>query len=177
MSLYHQLAHMIRPARTTAPSVEDDTISQVQARHTAFEVKSMNSMQQVGIASALPLNTDVMAIHVGGDGSNGTIIASNHQQYRPKKLATGETILYDCQDKQQSILLKADGSIVITGAKKVLISCDTEVSITCPKVTVHGDLYVTGEIRAKSDSAPVTLSQHRHGLGPPPSAGTEKDGD
>jgi phage gp45-like len=123
-------------------------------------------MQQVGVASALPLNTDVMAIHVNGDNSNGCIVASNHQKFRPTGLKTGETVIYDCGSTQQSILLKADGSIVITGAHQVLISCDTEVIITAPKVHIKGDLEVEGKITAgfgTSDS--VTLQGHRHGLG------------
>lgn len=148
MSLYHTLAHMIRPGRQTAPSTEDGSISRTQIRHSKFETKPMNSMQLVGFASATPKDTDLMAIHVGGDNSNGTIIASNHQKFRPTGLATGETCLYDCQASQQKVLLKADGSIHLTGVHRIFADCDTEVTITAPTVTINGNLRVNGTILA-----------------------------
>lgn len=38
----------------------------------------------------------------------------------------------------------------------------TQINITAPTIIIDGDLQVTGEVTARSQSAPVTLSQHRH---------------
>ena len=179
MSQRH-ITHMVRPGRTTLVTDETGNIQTVQVQHTAFETRKLNSMQQIGLASALPLGSDTMSINVGGDNSNGVIIASNHQTYRPKNLKPGEIMLYDCQATQQSIYLKSDGSVTIAGFHKVAITCDTEVDITAPTVKITGNLQVTGSVTAGfggSDS--VGLQTHQHGdtgdlatATIPPTAGT-----
>jgi phage gp45-like len=153
---------MVRSGRTTTTTNEIGNIQSVQTQHSAFETSNSNSMQMVGFASAMPIGTDVMKINIGGDNSNGTIIASNHQSYRPKTLASGETIIYDCAASQQFVYLKADGSIVINTSNIVIITAPASIQLQTPDVQVTGNLSVgtgaTGTFGAASGET-VTVQQ------------------
>lgn len=184
--LYHRVVHMVRPAVQSMNTDETGQISRVQVSHNKLESKTVNHMQTVGFASAPPIGTDFMLMNVAGDGGNSVIVASNHQGFRPKNLKPGELCLYDCAQTQQSIYLKADGSILITGTHHLTVVTDTDVTIQSPKTHLTGDLQVDGKITIGSGSASdeaiingsirvsgevtakagtsgsVTLSQHKH---------------
>ena len=166
--LFQHIVHLCRPALTSNVPDETGNISRVQAQFNNVDVRELNSMQLVGFTSVIPAGSDVMALNVAGDNSNGVIIASNHQTYRPKNLMPGETQLYDCQSTQQSIYLKSDGSVSIAGFHNITVSCDTEVTITAPTVTVMGDLHVSGAVIAGyGGDDQVGLQTHTHGSGGP----------
>jgi phage gp45-like len=166
MTVHHRVTHMVRPGRLSLASDETGNISKVQVKHNKVEMRDCHHMQMVGFASGLPIGTDILANSIGGDMSSGVIVASNHKTHRPKNLQTGEVCIYDCGATQQSILLKADGTIVLTGFHKVVMTADTEIDITAPTVKVTGNLQVTGSIIAGYGTGDaVTVQQHRHGTG------------
>lgn len=172
--LFQRIVHMVRPAVTSNAPDETGNISRVQVQFNNVDIRESNSMQLVGFTSVIPPGSDVMVLNVAGDNSNGVMIASNHQTYRPKNLLAGETQLYDCQATQQSVYLKSDGSIILAGFHKVTITCDTEVDITAPTVKITGDLQVTGSVIAGyGGDDQVGLQTHTHGEGgPAPTAGS-----
>lgn len=155
MDLWRFVSHLIRPGRTTNSPDETGKIGRLQVTHNSFENRTLNHMQMVGFASAIPVGTDVMCINVGADNSNGVIIASNNQKFRPQNLKAGEVLMYSCTNPQQSIYLKADGTIVVTSTNEVVVNAK--------KVTINGDLHVTGAITAGYGSSDqVGLQSHKH---------------
>lgn len=177
MSFMHQIMNLVRPGRLTADSDETGTCGAAQVMHSKFETRSIPHLQHTGFASALPNGTDVMVICCGGDNANGAVVASGHQQFRPKNLQPGEVMLYDAPQTdgqpQQSIKLAADGSIIISGCHTLVLSADTSGTITVPQLTIQGELRVTGKVTAGygTDDA-VGLQTHTHDHGPAPDAGT-----
>lgn len=166
MTIHHRVTHMVRPGRLSLATNETGTISKAQVKHNKHETRDCNNMQLVGFASAMPIGTDTMSVSIAGDMSSGVIVASNHQTHRPKDLVAGETCIYDCQSTQQSIHLKSDGTIVLTGFHKVVMTADTEIDITAPTVKITGNLQVTGSITGgfgTGDS--IGLQTHKHGTG------------
>lgn len=98
----------------------------------------------------------------GGYRDHPMAVGVSQRSARPVNLANGETALYTAGAQGGTrILLKTDGSVVITPSSKVRI---------------EGDLEVTGEVKAMADGASVSLSTHQHptAMGPsgPPTPGT-----
>lgn len=181
------ISHMVRPGITVKPATEHDVVQTVQVNHNQFDTREIISAQNVGFHNSLPAGTHVVTVNVAGDNSNGVVIASNHNQFRPKDTAPGETMVYDCGKTQQFIYLKSDGSVQVHGFHNVQISGDTLVTITAPntrvegnltvtgfitagegtsgnEVTVNGNLNVSGEVRAKAGGQSVALSTHTHAV-------------
>lgn len=179
------ISHMVRPGITVKDTNETDTVQSVQVHHNQFDKREIFTAQTVGFHNSWPVGTHVITVNVAGDNSNGVVIASNHNKFRPKGTAPGETMVYDCGQPQQFVHLKSDGSIQVSGFHNVHISGDTQVTVTAPKMrvegnlevtgfitagegtsggemTINGDLAVTGEVTARSGGDSVTLSQHQH---------------
>ncbi len=156
-NILNKITHMIRPGKTSTVTNEVGNIQTVQAQHNQFETSNVHSMQLVGFASSMPIGSDVMRLNVAGDNSNGVIIASNNQTARPKNLAAGETMLYDCAASQQSVYLKANGTIVVTSTNTVIV--------TAPSVEIHGNLHVFGSLAVDGDTisaSSISLEHHVH---------------
>jgi phage gp45-like len=64
-----------------------------------------------GFTSYPPDGSDVAYGAIAGDPGNVAVIATNHQQSRPRGLASGESMLYSEDGKQ--VYLTADGGIVV----------------------------------------------------------------
>lgn len=67
--------------------------------------------------------------------------------------------------------LKGDGTIELTGIKcgwKIVGKSDGTIELNGVTIDPSGNLKATGEVTAKSESAPVKLSSHLHptGIGP-----------
>lgn len=163
---------VVRVGKLLLPTYEKNVVQKVQVQTSPFEVRDqIHSMQLFGLASSPPVGSDVIIVNVGADNSNGCVIASNHQQSRPQTLGSGDTMVYDANG-QQVILSKSNGKLAITvkGGNEIDLSCDTAVNITCPTVTINGNLNVTGDVKAGT----VSLKTHRHsnsggnGTGGPP---------
>lgn len=86
-----------------------------------------------------------VALSVGGSTEGRVVVCVSKRSARPTGLLPGETALYS--EGGVVIKLTATGEVEITGASTV---------------TIDGDLAVTGEVTAKSDTAPVNLSTHLH---------------
>ena len=91
-----------------------------------------------------------VVVFVGGDRSNGVIVATNDQQARLKNLKEGEVAIYD--DQGQSVWLKRTG-IEVNGAglpikvyntPTVRVEADTSVTLATPLVHCTQNLTVDG---------------------------------
>lgn len=101
----------------------------VQVKFNDQQVLDMVRITEYGFASLPPLDSDALAIFIGGERSNGLIIGTQYKGERFKGLNAGESALYD--NVGQSIHLKqADGAPI--------------------GVLLTGDLYVTGDIYDKN---------------------------
>lgn len=134
---------------------DDGPVQILQVQLSAKELPNLRRLAEFGFASWPPNGADVMAIFIGGDRSNGVIIATGDQRTRFKLENAGEAALHDAFGK--SIWLKKDGGLVlelagqdveINGARTVTVNAATKVMLTTPLVEMSGNLKVDGNIVA-----------------------------
>jgi phage baseplate assembly protein V len=123
-------------------------------------------VQQFGFASVPPLQSDAVASFVGGDRSNGVVVATNNQPLRFRGKAVGESVIYDAFGK--SIYLTATGGIIvdangadvtINGAADVIMNASASVTLNTPVVVVQNNLVVgTGATGAFPTGAGATVT-------------------
>jgi phage baseplate assembly protein V len=96
---------------------------------------------EYGFTSSPLSGARAIAIFMGGDRSNGAVIATDDPRHRPTGIAAGEVVIYD--DQGQKIHITRAG-IVISGANK-------QITIeNCPKVQVNGGDVVADTISLKT---------------------------
>lgn len=125
-------------------------------------IDGLRRLAEFGFTSMLPRDTDVAIAFLGGDRSNGVVVASNHQPSRPRDLKAGETMIYTQDGKQiyltasGGILVKANGQPVeIDGATTVTINASTKIRAVTPR------LECTGDIIDNCDTQTSTLAELR----------------
>lgn len=131
---------------------------------------------QYGFACNMPVpdaaNPEALVLRVGGRVDAAFIIASRDRRYRLKNLASSEVALYSAQG--QTILLKANGEIVLTAAMGAKIRLESDTTIDADLV-VTGDIHGQGTVKGDTDvvvgssPASVSLKGHVH-LGTNPSS-------
>lgn len=115
---------------------------ELQTRLLAGEVRDqVEHAELYGFSSHMPVGTEVIVIALGGNRDHAVAVAAMDRANRPTGLAEGEVEVYNGVAGTR-VLLKADGTIEITGTSTVSIEGD---------VTVSGDLDVTGRIEAGLD--------------------------
>lgn len=160
--LYGRLMMAIGRGRITAVN-DGGNVQKLQVQLGADEVRDTTPrLVEYGLTSVPPAGTDVLAVFLGGDRSNGVVIATGHQASRPKGLEVGEVCVYD--DQGQMVHITRNG-IVINGAGKPITVTNT------PKVRMVTPLLeVTGDIHDRCDEGGRTMAdmrdiynQHTHG--------------
>ena len=119
-------------------------------------------LAEFGFTSNPPIGSDAVVIFIGGDRSNGVIIATGDQATRPKGLASGESMQYDAFGKY--IYLKADGTIEIQangGDVNVLDAANVTVNASVKVRLVTPLLEVTGDIIDNCDTQTRTMAGMR----------------
>jgi phage gp45-like len=101
-------------------------------------------------------------VFIGGDRSNGVIVATNHQETRPRGLQTGETMIYT-QDGKQIYLTASGGIKVAANGQPVEVDNATVVTITATtKIrAVTPRFECTGDIVDNCDTQTSTLAELR----------------
>ncbi|MFM0243779.1 phage baseplate assembly protein V [Paraburkholderia sediminicola] len=127
---------------------DSGSVQKVQVRLSGLETSDNRlRMMEFGFTSNPPDGTDVLALHISGDRSAGTVFATNHQQSRPRGLQGGETMLYSQDGKY--VYMTASGGISVfangqpvnvTGATTVTINASTEVLMDTPILKCTGDI-------------------------------------
>ena len=135
-------------------------VQMLQLKLGALELRDRTPrLADFGFTSYPPAGSDAALLFVGGDRSNGVVIATGNQTYRMKALSSGDVAIYD--SRGQSIWLTAQG-IVVNGAGLpltvndtpiVTVNAATQINLQTPKVSCSGDLAVAGNIVAQGDIA------------------------
>lgn len=114
----------------------------------------VDRMQEYGFASRPKSGADALVLFLGGNRDHGVVVATSDKKGRPP-LEEGEVAMWT---PDVVIKIKADKSVEISGAGKIIFPCDLEVT---------GDVKVSGDVKLPSG---ITLAGHKHptaGSGPP----------
>lgn len=104
--------------------------------------------------TSMPLpGCHAVVIFVGGDRSNGVIVATNDQNHRLKNLLPGEVAIYD--DQGQSVYLTRAGIVVNGGGLPLLIHNTPQITADTPL------LCTTGDVLDNCNTNTVTVAQMR----------------
>lgn len=159
---YQRILHIIGRGRITTGD-DSGAVQSQQVRLGLDEIKdSIPRLAEFGLTSMPPVGSDAVLVFIGGDRSNGAIIATGHQPSRPKNLAPGETMLYSQDGK--SVYITAAGGIVVE-AKGQAVTVNNATTVTINAATkvrmVTPLLEVTGDIIDNVGSNPHNLAQMR----------------
>lgn len=117
-----------------------------------LELKDVGRAAEYGFASMPIPGCHAIVVFVGGDRSNGVIVATHDQAHRLKNLQPGEAAIYD--DQGQSVWIKRGGIVINGGGKPVTIT-------NTPLTRAESDLHVTGDIKDLCDSGGSTMAGMR----------------
>jgi phage baseplate assembly protein V len=143
-NLYWMLVRALGRGRLTA--VDDSgVVQQVQVALSTSEVRDATPrLAEYGLHSNPPAGADAVLMFMGGDRTQGVVIACGHQKYRMTGLASGEVALAD--DLGQTVYLTRSG-IVVKGAGLPLLVTDTpQIKLDTVKVIATGDVDVLGNL-------------------------------
>jgi phage baseplate assembly protein V len=132
-------------------------VQRLQAEFLKGEVRdSMEHFETYGFTSHPLAGMEPVAVFMGGDRSNGVVVAIADRQFRLTNLKPGEVALYDQWGR--SLVFSADGGIIIDAA-------GTNVTINnAPTTTINGDVVVNGKVTVSGDvvAGDISLAHHRH---------------
>jgi len=134
--LWHRLQAIVARVRML---LFDDSgpVQLVQVRIIGDEIKDkVPRLAEYGFVSMPPADADAVVLFLAGERSSGVIIATNHQTFRMRNLATGEVAIHD--DKGRFVLLGASGIHVQGNADPILV--ETTGTITA---NAGGDIDAT----------------------------------
>jgi phage baseplate assembly protein V len=143
-----------------ATSNDSGVVQMVQTKFNDLEtIDGMPRVAEFGFTSRPPDGADVLAVFIGGDRSNGVIVATNDQASRPTGLAIGETKLYSLAG--QYVYLSTSGIVVeaasmpvtVNDASTVTVNAQTTVKVVAPtEIDLQTQLLkVSGAIQAGGD--------------------------
>lgn len=160
--VYQRILHIVGRGRITTGN-DSGAVQSQQVQLGLDEIKdNIPRLAEFGLTSMPPVGSDAVLVFIGGDRSNGAIIATGHQASRPKNLAPGETMLYS-QDGKSIYITAAGGIVVEAKGQAVTVSNATVVTINAAtKVRMVTPLLeVTGDIIDNAGSNPNTIAQMR----------------
>ncbi len=114
---------------------------------------------EYGFASMPTSGSDAVMIFVGGDRSNGVVIATGNQAERLRNLQPGEAAIYDGLGKyvwltQTGIVVEAKGQpVTVNDASEVNVNATGTVTVNAPAAKFTGTLEVDGNVTLKSACA------------------------
>lgn len=119
--------------------------------------RGVEFLQQFGFSSRPKGDVEGIALFVGGSRDNGVVISTRGEC---PDLKEGEVRVHS--PFGSSITLKEDGTVeMVTNSKKFKLVGDVEI---------EGGIEATGDVKAMSKSAFVTLAGHIHPTGVGPSS-------
>lgn len=145
--LYRRIISMVAVGKIVFSN--DSGVNQiVQVRFNDQQVLDMVRVTEYGFASLPPINSDAVAVFIGGERTNGVVIGTKYKE-RFANLTQGETALYD--NVGQSIHLKqTDGA-----ATGILITGD---------LIVTGDIYDKNGAKLSLDDLRTAYNTHTHAV-------------
>lgn len=142
VNVYWMIVRALGRGRLTA--VDDSgPVQSVQAQLSQSELRDGTPrVAEYGFHSNPPAGADAVLVFLGGDRTQGVVIACGHQKYRMTGLASGEVALAD--DLGQTVYLTRTG-IVVKGAGLPMLITDTpQITLDTPLTHIKGDLNVDG---------------------------------
>jgi len=136
---------MLMLGRSTISKV-DDSVGTQRAQITVLADEVLDQVERLseyGFSSNPLAGASSLVLFAGGNRGHAVIVATDDARYRAHGLNSGEVCVYN--NTGSKILLKSDGSIVITPASGTL--------------TVNGAITATGDVKAGS----ISLESHVHG--------------
>lgn len=133
-------------------------------------ISNLQRLAEFGFTSSPPVDSDVMAVFVGGDRANGVIVATGHKASRPTGLKSGETMLYSLDGKQiyltagGGIKVNANGQAVeVDNASNVTWNCTGKFKVVAPGGVEFDTptLKSTGDIVDNSGSNEASVATMR----------------
>lgn len=110
-------------------------VQAVQAEFLAGEVRDgIERFQDYGFTSVPLAGMEVVAVFLGGDRSNGVVIAVGDRQYRLNSLRPGEVALYD--DRGQKVHLTREG-IEVESPFNVTVKAGQTLRLEGDQVHLH----------------------------------------
>lgn len=143
-NLFWMLVRLLGRGRLTA--VDDSgPVQAVQMQLSQSELRDGTPrLAEYGFHSNPPPGADAVLACLGGDRTQGVVIACGHQKYRMTGLASGEVSIAD--NLGQMVYL-TQGGIVIKGAGLPMLVTDTpQIKLDTPLVIATGDMHVEGNL-------------------------------
>jgi phage baseplate assembly protein V len=119
---------------------------------------SVERFQNYGFSSHAPIDSEVLAVFVGGGRDHGVIVATDDRSSRFTGLKSGEVAIYS--DEGDSLLFQRENQINLSSDKKFSVKTGEAVEINTKQATVNGSDGVT------IDTPQTTITQDlkAHGL-------------
>jgi phage baseplate assembly protein V len=159
---------------------DDGSVQYLQARLGADEIRDdLPRLAEFGFTSMPPDGSDLVVLYVGGDRSNGIVIASGDIATRLKNLQPGESALYHADGKH--VYLKQDGleidakgqpvtivdasDITATASGNLTFNIGGAVTVNAAAMQINCSLGVDGQAAVTGDvtGASISLDHHTHG--------------
>lgn len=148
----------------------------LQVKLGALEVRDNTPrLAEFGFSSRPPVGADAVLVFIGGDRSNGVVIATGDQKSRPRDLEEGESKVYDLFGKfihftkDGGIVIEANGSAVtVNNATTLTINATEKVRMVTPLLEVTGDIKSGQDVSDSKRSMAadrVIFNEHTNGSG------------
>jgi phage baseplate assembly protein V len=160
--LYQRVLHLVARGRVTTGD-DAGNVQLLQVQLGKDEVKdNIPRLGEFGLASMPPVGSDAVLVFMGGDRTSGAIIATGHQQSRPRGMKAGETMVYS-QDGKYVYLTATGGIVVEAKGQDVTVSDAGTVTIkAATKIRAETPLFeCTGDIIDNVGSNQNTMAQMR----------------
>ena len=127
-------------ARATISLVDDSgKVQLLQLQVSALQsIDRVPRFAEYGMTSNPPANSEAIVVFVGGDRSNGVVIATGNAQYRVTGLATGEVCVHD--DTGQKLYLSQSGMRLDGGGKQITLTNTPVILADTPILRCTGDI-------------------------------------
>ena len=127
-------------ARATISLVDDNgKVQLLQLQVSALQsIDRVPRFAEYGMTSNPPANSEAIVVFVGGDRSNGVVIATGNAQYRVTGLATGEVCVHD--DTGQKVYLSQSGMRLDGGGKQITLTNTPRVRAETVLLECTGDI-------------------------------------
>lgn len=174
--LVSRLARLVSTAigRARVTTTNDSgNVQFVQVQVNDLEtIDNLPRVAEFGLTSVAPDGSDVVMVNLGGGRNNAVVVATGHQESRPKGLKAGETMLYSQNGKY--VYLTASGGISVfangepvnvAGASTVTINASEKIRAVTPRLECTGDIVDNCDTNGRSMADDRELyDSHKHVL-------------
>lgn len=152
--IWRRLLHVV--GRGRALLVDDAGAVQVlQVRLGADWVQDrLPRLAEYGFQSVPPAGSDAVLLFLGGNTSDGVVIATGSQTFRLKGLASGEVAISD--NAGQKVYLSAAGIRIEGAGLPIEITTSAAMTLNAATLEVNADTTFTGTVHANGHAIDET---------------------